>query len=91
MATASESTPIQLQPFLAEPKKLFIDGHWVEAVDGAFFDVLNPSTTQLVAQVAHGKKADIQHAVQAARKAFDAGPLDTNDSFRSQQDHLENW
>ncbi len=74
MATASEAPPELLKTFLASPKKLFIDGHWTEAQDGTVFEVLNPSTTQCVAQVAHGKKADIQHAVQAARKAFDTGP-----------------
>lgn len=61
-------------PFLTgRPKRLFIDGKWVEAASGKTFDTLNPSTGEVLAAVAEGDSEDIDRAVAAARRAFD-GP-----------------
>ncbi len=61
-------------PFLTgKPKRLLIDGKWVEAVSGKTFDTLNPSTGALLASVAEGDAEDINRAVAAARHAFN-GP-----------------
>ncbi len=61
-------------PFLTgKPKRLFIDGKWVEAASGKTFDTLNPSTGQVLASVAEGDAEDIDRAVEAARRAFN-GP-----------------
>lgn len=54
--------------------QLWIDGQFVPAIAGETFDSLNPFTGESVAQVARGKKADIDLAVKAARKAFETGP-----------------
>ncbi|WP_055479878.1 5-carboxymethyl-2-hydroxymuconate semialdehyde dehydrogenase [Sphaerimonospora mesophila] len=51
----------------------FIDGEFVDSVDGDTFDVLNPATDQVYIKAAAGKKADVDLAVAAARRAFD-GP-----------------
>ncbi len=51
-----------------------IDGQWVEARSGKTFDVFNPSTEQVIAQVADSDAADVDAAVIAARRAFDEGP-----------------
>ncbi|KAA1257786.1 Phenylacetaldehyde dehydrogenase [Rubripirellula obstinata] len=73
VATPS-SVPTSLQSFLASPKQLLINGVWQNAKSGKSFDVYDPATDQVVAQVAQGEAADVNLAVQAARQAFDNGP-----------------
>jgi phenylacetaldehyde dehydrogenase len=60
--------------FLATPKKLLIDGKWVAAASGKTFDVKNPATGATIARAAEGDKADVDLAVNAARRAFESGP-----------------
>ena len=52
--------------------QLFINNEFVDALDGATFDVFNPFDNSLLAKVAEAKQADIDRAVAAARKAFPA-------------------
>jgi gamma-glutamyl-gamma-aminobutyraldehyde dehydrogenase len=51
----------------------FINGDFVDALDGATFDSLAPSTGSVFATVAACNEADVDRAVKAARTAFDAG------------------
>jgi phenylacetaldehyde dehydrogenase len=67
----------EVTQFIAQPRKLLIDGKWVEAASGKVFPVYNPSTGEIIAQVAEGDTEDIDRAVRAARKAFDSGPWRT--------------
>jgi aldehyde dehydrogenase (NAD+) len=61
-------------PFLdGKPKKLLIGGDWVDAASGATFPSVNPSTGELIAELAEGDATDADRAVAAARAAFD-GP-----------------
>ncbi len=60
--------------FLSSPKKMLIDGKWVDAASGKTFPVYDPAVGDVVAQVAEGDKEDIDRAVKAARKAFEDGP-----------------
>ena len=53
---------------------LFIDGQWIPAQSGKTFDTINPSNEEVLAQVAEGDVADVERAVEAARRAFDEGP-----------------
>ena len=48
----------------------FIDGAWRPPVEGVFFDSTDPATGEKIATVSQGSAADIDAAVQAARKAF---------------------
>ena len=48
----------------------FIDGAWHKQVEGVFFDTTDPATGEKIASVAQGSAADIDAAVQAARKAL---------------------
>lgn len=57
--------------FIQQPKKLFINGRWQEAVSGKTLPVINPATGATIAQVAEGDKADVDLAVQAARAALE--------------------
>ncbi|MDF2920386.1 MAG: 5-carboxymethyl-2-hydroxymuconate semialdehyde dehydrogenase, partial [Microbacterium sp.] len=52
----------------------YIDGSLVDSVDGVTFDVLDPVTGRVYLQAAAGKKADVDAAVAAARRAFTEGP-----------------
>jgi hypothetical protein len=52
--------------------RLFIDGQFVDAVDGATLDVINPFDGSVLAQVAEAKTADVDLAVAAATRAFPA-------------------
>jgi aldehyde dehydrogenase (NAD+) len=61
-------------PFLdGKPKRMLIDGKWVEAASGKTFATFNPATGEELAQVAEGDAEDIDRAVAAARRAF-TGP-----------------
>ena len=78
MSTTIQSPiPESLRSFLSAPKKLLIGGQWVDAKSGKTFDVYDPATDQVVGKVAEGDSADVELAVAAARKAFDAGPWST--------------
>lgn len=54
--------------------ELFIDGAWRPASGGATFPVIDPATETPFAEAARGTAADVDLAVQAARRAFDDGP-----------------
>ena len=60
--------------FLEKPRKMLINGNWVDAVSGKTFPTYDPSTGEVLATVAEGDRADIDLAVKAARNAFDTGP-----------------
>lgn len=74
-STAAPSTiPSDLESFLSSPKRMLINGNWVNAKSGKTFDVYDPATDQVIAQVAEGDREDINAAVSSARAAFDTGP-----------------
>ena len=60
--------------FISTPRKMLIDGKWINAASGKTFPTYNPATGEVLAQVAEGDSADIDAAVRAARRAFDSGP-----------------
>ncbi|WP_150293454.1 aldehyde dehydrogenase family protein [Sphingobium estronivorans] len=51
----------------------FIDGEWVQPVEGAVMPIREPATGDIFGEVADSTAADIDLAVQAARHAFDNG------------------
>ena len=63
-----------VKDFLAKSQKLLIDGKRVDAVSGKTFEVLDPSTNNILTRVPKGGKEDINRAVKAARNAFENGP-----------------
>src|ERR1700682_5577787 len=71
-------SPIQIDSrvsdFIGKPRKMLIDGKWVNAASGKTFPTYNPATGEVLAQVAEGDRDDVDEAVKAARKAFDQGP-----------------
>jgi 5-carboxymethyl-2-hydroxymuconic-semialdehyde dehydrogenase len=51
----------------------FIDGDFREAVEGRTFETLDPTSNEPIAEAADGTAADVDAAVAAARRSFDAG------------------
>ncbi|WP_024795913.1 aldehyde dehydrogenase family protein [Tomitella biformata] len=72
-AVAEHRLQPAVQSFLSGTKQLYIDGQWVDAASGRTFTTYNPADGQPLAEVAHGEAEDIDRAVRAARRAFDAG------------------
>jgi aldehyde dehydrogenase (NAD+) len=64
-------TAAQLQ---IKPGKLFIGGKWVDAAGGKTFPTINPATGETLAEIAEAGEADVEAAVAAAGRAFEAGP-----------------
>ncbi len=56
------------------PKKLLINGEWMEPLDGETFPTYNPATGGEIVQVALAGEEDVSQAVHAARAAFEHGP-----------------
>ncbi|HTC09043.1 MAG TPA: aldehyde dehydrogenase family protein [Acetobacteraceae bacterium] len=75
---------ITRHPYLdGKPKRMYIDGKWLEAASGKTFDSINPSTGEVLASVAEGDAEDIDRAVAAARRAFN-GPWSKFKPFQRQ-------
>ena len=53
--------------------QLFINGEWVAPLNGGSFATIDPASETVIAQVAAADQADVDLAVQAARRAFDEG------------------
>lgn len=51
-------------------KQFYIDGAWVNPINGTDLDVINPSTEEAVATISLGGEADTEAAIAAAKKAF---------------------
>jgi aldehyde dehydrogenase (NAD+) len=57
---------------MAHELQFYIDGAWVDPLDGERIDVINPSTEEPITQIAIGGKRDVDRAVAAAKAAFPA-------------------
>ena len=54
--------------------RMYINGERVESRGGAWFPVYDPSTEEIIAEVADAGAADVDRAVEAAKAAFESGP-----------------
>jgi len=69
------ATAVAIEPKInISATKLLINGKWVDSVSGKTFPTVNPSTAEVITQVAEADAADVDKAVAAARHAFDKGP-----------------
>ena len=64
-----------------EPRML-IDGKLVDGEAGAFVNI-NPATEEVLGEVADASRADMQRAIDAARRAFDETDWPTSHQFRA--------
>ena len=51
-------------------KQFYINGKWVDPIDGKDFDVINPSNEEVYATISLGGAADAEAAIAAAKEAF---------------------
>ncbi|MGD9571323.1 MAG: aldehyde dehydrogenase family protein [Thermoleophilia bacterium] len=70
---STTSTPPRSRRLPTGTRELLIDGRWREAASGRTFETVDPATGEVLAEVAEGGAADVDLAVQAARRALD-GP-----------------
>jgi aldehyde dehydrogenase (NAD+) len=54
------------------PKRLLIEGSWVDAGSGEVLECHNPATGEVIAKIADGTTGDVDRAVAAARAALKA-------------------
>ncbi|CAF0773740.1 unnamed protein product [Rotaria sordida] len=54
-------------------RKLFINNEFVDAIAGNVFEVLNPATGDVIAEVADASEKDVDKAVKACKDAFRLG------------------
>jgi succinate-semialdehyde dehydrogenase/glutarate-semialdehyde dehydrogenase len=52
--------------------RLLIDNQWVDAQSGKTLDVLNPATGAVIGKVAHAGTVDLDRALAAAQRGFEA-------------------
>ncbi len=69
------------------PDRFYIGGEWVAPSSTAQIDVIDSGTEELFFRVAEAQAADIDHAVSAARAAFDGGTW-TSLSHRERAEYL---
>ncbi|WP_266065102.1 aldehyde dehydrogenase [Brucella intermedia] len=55
------------------PTQALIDGNFVDADNGAVFDNIDPASGKLLNRISACSQTDVDRAVKAARKAFEAG------------------
>ncbi len=60
--------------FILSPRKMLINGEWINSASGKTFDTLDPSSGKPIVQVVEGDSQDIDRAVNAARAAFEDSP-----------------
>ena len=53
--------------------QLYINGKWVDPVDGGTFDTINPANGCVITKVANATKIDVDQAIQAAKTCLN-GP-----------------
>jgi aldehyde dehydrogenase (NAD+) len=75
-------TPLRF-PVDGRLRKMFIDGAWVEALSGQTFETRNPANGKVIGLVPRSESADIDRAVNAARRAFE-GPWSRFKPFERQ-------
>jgi acyl-CoA reductase-like NAD-dependent aldehyde dehydrogenase len=62
----------QFTPDVDLRTQLYIDGEFVDALEGTTFRVENPATASHLADVAEARAADVDRAVEAARRTFES-------------------
>lgn len=56
------------------PKRLYIDGQWLDASERRTYLTVNPATEEPLGPAPHASADDMRDAISAARTAFDTGP-----------------
>lgn len=67
---------------MADTLQMYIDGSWVDAVEGEVFETHDPATGEVLATLPAANGRDVDRAVQAARRAFEGGSWGSSVSER---------
>ena len=62
-----------------ERRQFYINGEWVEPAEPSNFEVFNPANEKSIGTISLGSTADIDLAVQAARRAFESWSVSSRD------------
>ena len=62
---------VKAKAFLARPKKLYINGAFVDADGGETFETEDPASGTAITEIPSAKKEDVERAAVAARDALD--------------------
>ncbi|KAA0912338.1 aldehyde dehydrogenase family protein [Aquicoccus porphyridii] len=62
---------MSLEDLWFDSSKCLIAGEWVAPSSGQTLPLMNPSTGEQIGEIARGQEADVDAAVNAARKAYD--------------------
>ena len=54
---------------MLDKRQFYINGQWVNPIEGGDFEVIDPSTEEVVGQICLGGQADTNAAVAAAKEA----------------------
>src|SRR5215510_6869710 len=68
---------MQDRPATLKAYQTYIDGKWVDAASGKTFQTFDPYTGEPCANIPECDKVDVDRAVEAASRAFEAGPWPT--------------
>ncbi len=60
-------------------RKFYINGQWVDPIEPQTLEVINPATEAPAGVISIGSAADVDHAVAAAREAFESYSQTTRD------------
>jgi aldehyde dehydrogenase (NAD+) len=63
---------MQSETLTAQSMRMFVDGNWVESAARETFTSINPANREPLVEVPRGKEQDVDLAVGAARRAFEA-------------------
>lgn len=86
MITSQVELKPKVKAFLEGEKELFINGAYTPAESGKKFNVYNPATEEVLAEVSEAQVEDIDKAVKAARYAFEAS--DWSKMATAERSHL---
>lgn len=57
-------------------QRAFLNGEYTAAVDETTLEVVNPATDEIIANIARCKSADVDLAVEYAKRAFKKGEME---------------
>ncbi len=66
------ATSVEVTPKLDIETRLFINGEFVDSIDGGRIPVVNPHDGSVLCEISEAGTKDMDLAVEAARKAFPA-------------------
>ncbi|CAF2364132.1 unnamed protein product [Rotaria sp. Silwood2] len=71
-ASAQQKPVVERRPDV-KYHKLFINNEFLDSTTGSTFEVINPATGDIIAEVADGSEKDVDKAIKAAKDAFRLG------------------